>query len=275
LDTTIREYTMTKSSEALATSGSEEQKAEGNSEPSFTFNEVIEALRAETDKLMPDNALLEGAKAGIRAKVVEAMVNGARKTVLDNDGNTPMHLAVMSGNRDLVQFMIGQEFAADLMNKAGFTPLNYTVDGKHADIASDLAVAGADVNHAIPGLNETLLMIAAYRNIPAFVEVLLMHGARTDERDSNGVTAFMRAAGQGNLDCLRLLMGAGADPYLKSNTGRTVFDFAKRTCGPQLVECLANYLTEYTQRIAREGSAKPVSTMKTISLRKTEYIPNG
>ncbi|TAL28190.1 MAG: hypothetical protein EPN97_15160 [Alphaproteobacteria bacterium] len=266
---------MTKSSDALAVSGKEEPEDEGNAAQSFTFDEVMEALRAETDRLMPDNALLEGAKAGDYAKVIEALANGARKTAVDNDGNTAVHLAVISGNRDIVQFMLGREFAADLANKSGFTPLSYAVAGKYAEIAGDLAAAGANVNHAISGLKETLLMIAAYRDIPELVETLLKSGARVDEKDSNGVTAFMRAAGQGNLDCLRSLMDAGADPYLKSDTGNTAFAFAKRTGGAQAVECLNAYLTEYMERVARVGSAKPVSTMKTISLKKTEYIPHG
>lgn len=268
-------FTMTKSSEMLATSGEEQQEAEGNPAQSLTFDQVMAALRAETDKLQPDNALLEGAADGNHAKVAEALANGASKAAVGNDGNTPMHLAVLSGNRGLVQFLLAQQFPADLTNNLGFTPLYYAVRRKTAEVADDLALAGGNVNHATPGLRETLLMIAAYYDVPDVVKCLLKHGARVDEKDSNGATAFMRAAGEGNLDCLTLLMDAGADPYLKSNTGNTAFSFAKRKGGAQAVESLTAYVTEYTERVAREGSAKPVSTMKTISLKKPEYIPNG
>ena len=238
-----------------------------------TFEQALKALREETDRLNTGPALLQASRAGNLAGIQTALDNGADKSFTDDAGNSAAHFAAQSGARDVVQFMIAQKFPTDLTNNAGFTPLTFAVSGAHVDILNDLADAGGNVNHATPDLKETLLMSAAYRDAPALVAALLKAGAAFDSQDTNGVSAFMRAAGQNNTDCLQMLMEAGANPYLTSKTSRTAYDFAKRTRAEAALSRLDAYIPAYTARTAHEGQAQAITPMKKLALRKPDYIP--
>jgi hypothetical protein len=240
-----------------------------------TLDDALDDIRAAMDKVFANESLLLGARAGDFARVQAAVANGADKAQADEHGNTAMHLAALSGNRPLVAYLIGQKFAPDLTNKAGFTPLASAISGGHAEIADDLTLAGANVNHAIPGLKETLLMVAAYRDLPALVAGLIKHGAVVDARDNNGVTAAMRAAAQDSAVCLALLMDGGADPYLKSNSGRTAYDFARRSRAAGAIGYLSEYMPEYLARVAEQGQKSEIKTLKKISFKAPDYIPVG
>jgi ankyrin repeat protein len=253
--------------EQLAVSEDESQ------ETAATFEDALNEMRAAMDKAYSNEALIAACRDGdiMRAKL--AVSNGADRTVTDEDGNTPMHLAALSGNRELTTFLLAEKFAFDLSNKAGFTPLANAISGGHVEIADDLSVAGANVNHAL-ALNETLLMMAAYRDLPAIVAGLIKHGAAVDAQDKNGVSAAMRAAGQNSALCLKLIMDGGANPYLTSKSGRTAYDFAKRTRAADTMTYLDNYLTEYATRTAEKGQEHGTTAMKKISFRKPDgYIP--
>lgn len=226
---------MAQSSENKAATGDVPEQIEAPA----GFEDIVQPLQAEADRAQSSNAMLEGACRGDYARVIRALANGADKTATDNDGNTAVHLAVASGCRELVQLLLGLKFPADLANKAGFTPLAAAASSGLACIADDLASIGADVNYATPGIRETPLMIAAYRNFPALISCLLKHGAKANELDANGATAAMRAAGQDNAECLSLLLTGGADAAIKSNSGRTVWDFALRTKAKEALDVLA------------------------------------
>ncbi|MEZ0224201.1 MAG: ankyrin repeat domain-containing protein [Alphaproteobacteria bacterium] len=202
------------------------------------FEETVQMLQSEADRAQSSNAMLEGACRGDYAKVIRALANGADKTASDNDGNTAMHLSVAAGCRDVVELLLGLKFPADLSNKAGFTPLSSAASAGHTAIAEDLLLAGVNANHETPGILETPLMIATYRDFPALVSCLLKHGAKVDQQDANGATAAMRAAGQNNAECLSLLLTAGADRAVTSKSGRTVRDFALRTKATEALDVL-------------------------------------
>ena len=60
------------------------------------------------------------------------------------------------------------------------------------------------------------------------VRECLQAGADVDDKDSDGRTALMRAAGVGDADCVRLLIEAGADVEDKDSGGRTALMRAAR-----------------------------------------------
>ncbi|MBL8064521.1 MAG: ankyrin repeat domain-containing protein [Chthonomonadaceae bacterium] len=62
---------------------------------------------------------------------------------------------------------------------------------------------------------------------PTSVGELLAHGVEVDSRDSLGQTPLMLAAGRGGVECVRLLLAAGADPKARDRAWRTAIDRAR------------------------------------------------
>ena len=91
-------------------------------------------------------------------------------------------------------------------------------DGNVA-LLEQLLASGADPNVRAGVNGWTPLMHAVHKNQPGSVRVLLAHGARPDERGGAGVTALIMAAGYGYADTVKLLLDAGASPYLKAENG--------------------------------------------------------
>ena len=109
----------------------------------------------------------------------------------------------------------------------------------HADMALFLLERGADPGHT--GAGRTALHSAVQRRMPAVVTALLEHGADPNARlerrlpfvsrrisQDNGLTPsntvatpFFLAASFGDLESMRLLIDAGADPLLLTEDGTT------------------------------------------------------
>lgn len=98
-----------------------------------------------------------------------------------------------------------------------------------ADVLEMLIEAGADVNWKDSD-GGTALHEAAYGDwgSPTAIAVLLRHGAEPDATTTHGVTPLMLAADRGEIDCIKLLLNAGADPKRKDLEGKSAIDYAMR-----------------------------------------------
>jgi ankyrin repeat protein len=103
----------------------------------------------------------------------------------DEDGNTPLHLAVRAGKGGRVDCLMKARADINIKNKEGQTPLDCALAGDCADIVRQL---GPNV------------------------------------QDEKGDTALHRAIRAGDLNKVNLLMDAGASRDIKNNAGQTVFD---------------------------------------------------
>lgn len=115
--------------------------------------------------------------------VQELLERGADVNFQDEDGGwTPLHNAVQSGRKDIV----------DLLLLSGADPCRRKKNG-----ATPFIIAGLEGNVEL-------------------LQLLLSKGANVNESDENGFTAFMEAASYGKVDALRFLYEKGA----KVNLGR-------------------------------------------------------
>lgn len=136
----------------------------------------------------------------------------------DGDGHTPAEVAALCGNSDIVAYLVGRGAAP---------PGLQGVDGLLAAVmAGDRTRALAFPAAVVAELRERpwLIVWAASRGRPAAVALLLDLGVDVNALGRADVpgeqpwqTALHTAAGDGNLDLLRLLLAAGADPNLRDN----------------------------------------------------------
>lgn len=86
------------------------------------------------------------AKGDIAQVRVMLEANPALLTSEDDMGATPLHWAVLSGNKDLVNYLLDEEADLDARQKAGITPLMVAIGLGRADIAQILINRGSDVS---------------------------------------------------------------------------------------------------------------------------------
>ncbi len=110
----------------------------------------------------------------------------------------------------------------------GFTALHLGAFFGRAETLTLLLELGADVDAV--SLNPTnvhpLHSAVAGGNLRC-VEILLGHGAQPNAHQHGGWTALMGAAASGREDMVSLLISYGADPAVASDDGRTARDLAR------------------------------------------------
>jgi ankyrin repeat protein len=91
---------------------------------------------------------------------------------------------------------------------------------------SRLRREGIDLN-APSGVNRwPPLHHAVHKNRSESIRALAAAGARVDERDPNGITALMMAAGYGYTEAAAALLNAGADAEMRDYRGKSARDYA-------------------------------------------------
>jgi len=160
-------------------------------------------------------------------RLIEA---GADVTAANDYGATPMSEAAIRGDVEILELLLDAGADVDSPNADGQTALMVLARTDNVAAARLLLERGADVNAVERRKGQTALMWAAAQSRPAMVALLLEFGAdvgaRSYEYDwerrvtaeprlkdiaPGGFTPLLFAARQGCVECVRLLLDAGAD----------------------------------------------------------------
>jgi ankyrin repeat protein len=139
-----------------------------------------------------------------------------------SSGSTPLLVATVRGYVPLALFLLEQG-ADPNVGDAGFTPLHWAAGSWESGIANSLD-GFADAMSGIPDRQAKLQL----------VRTLLARGANPNARmtrrtpgfaggysDAMGATPFLLASAAADIEMMRLLLTAGADPALTTATGAT------------------------------------------------------
>ena len=120
---------------------------------------------------------------------------------MDEDKNTPLHVAALNGNTDVINVVI--QHAADVNERGHFgrTALHHAYEKGHVACVYELMTHGADVDVRGSELESTPLQLTAHFDHSNCAKVLLQHcGASINATNKRGQTALHCAAVTGHLD---------------------------------------------------------------------------
>ena len=175
------------------------------------------------------------------ADIIEKLLKaGADANAVSTEGETALMTASRTGKVDAVKVLLAH--GADVNAHEswhGETALMWAVAQKHAAVAKELLAKGADVNaHStinkwerqnsaeprekwLPLGGLTALEFAARQGCVDCVPVLLQAGADINAADPDGITPLLSAIINGHYDVANLLLEKGANPNVADRTGRT------------------------------------------------------
>ncbi len=134
--------------------------------------------------LLDKRPFLKAVKAGdlgrVKALLAEKPALIRSQTLL---GDTALHLAVASGNTNVVALLLSRGADVNAKGESNVTPLLLAASTGNAQIAEALLRAGADVNATGYRHNDTPLHVAALHGYARVVKVLLAHGAEVNAED--------------------------------------------------------------------------------------------
>jgi ankyrin repeat protein len=172
--------------------------------------------------------------------------------------------ASRQGARDAVRALAEAQADLDLVDPEGTTALMLAINNAHYGVAAELIEQGADANVAdatgmtalyaavnmntlgdLPGrpapkptgtltavdVTRMLLARGANPNARLLKPILMRHHSAGDAALGEGATPLLRAAKTGDIEMMRLLLGAGADASLTTRNQTTALMFAAGPTG--------------------------------------------
>jgi ankyrin repeat protein len=172
----------------------------------------------------PSSEIHEAAWTGNLARV-KALLKDNTATALtkDNNGWTPLHLAVFNGHKDVAELLLANKADVNAKDNDGKTPLQIATGNGYNDVVELLLANKAAIN-AKDNNGETALhwAVEGKRNHKDMVEMLLANKADVNSKDNNGDTALHWAVGRsGDKDIAELLLANKAEVNAKDNKGTT------------------------------------------------------
>ncbi|MEO7650104.1 MAG: ankyrin repeat domain-containing protein, partial [Bryobacteraceae bacterium] len=196
--------------------------------------------------------LVAAYEAGASEAVKALLDAGADVTVADSDGVSVLLNAAQTDDIGIIRLLLAKNAPVPAKHKFLKTALSPVAGLGNIEATKLMLAAGADVNasgDATPssvkngpialGSFTPLLFAAAYGGVDT-VRLLLDAGANVNAQDVRGMTPLMLAIATDRPDpgTVKLLLARGADTKLKSKSGETALDWARKFRDPRILAAL-------------------------------------
>ncbi|XP_023232253.1 titin homolog [Centruroides sculpturatus] len=152
----------------------------------------------------------------------------------DNDGYSPLHLAVISGNKVMARFLLRMGADVDAVDNEKHTCVHWATVCADVESLEILIDAGAKIStsdiHGAHPMHYVAQMSGRYnpnrRAALGVLRLLLQHGAQVDCRDQEGRQPLLWAACSGSSDAILSIISAGGSIDAKDNDGLSALHYA-------------------------------------------------
>lgn len=126
----------------------------------------------------------------------------------------------------------------------GRTLMHYAVIGNNSGVISLLSKIGVSVNLCDDNFNTPLHFAVLHKAYYSVCELIKIDGIDLNAPGEFDQTPLHKAVIVGNLDIIKLLINAGADPLMVDEKNQSPLDYAKDEGDEKII----NYLVEITNR---------------------------
>lgn len=176
---------------------------------------------------------------------------------LDEQGNTPLNLAVAYNNKETVKFLIDKKANINLKDPYDYNAFHIACEEGHLEIVKELLSVFKDpLNQKTPE-GDTPLLIACANDREELVEFLIDCGGNIDATDYNGFNTFHFACQNGWISIVEKILN-NKKKYLnidlKTLQGDTPLILACQQGEKEIVELLLEHGADITTRNADDNS---------------------
>ncbi len=176
----------------------------------INYVSFTQTIPQEFDNTETVNLLFKTAWANMDGSMIDFLIKkGAEVKILDEEGNTLLHLALSLANRYIdpssLQNVLKQGLDVRTKNKFGKTPWDLAKENGH-----DRELFNSAIN------SETIDQ----------VKYLIENGADINAKDESSLTALHHAVLNGNMEMIQLVIENGSDINVKNKSGYTPSDLA-------------------------------------------------
>ncbi|KAF8557484.1 ankyrin [Imleria badia] len=181
---------------------------------------------------LPTDIILDASRSASNAAMIRLCLSkGCNINFFSSTEDTPLHLTLASyprsedGCSESIQVLIDAGCNPSTCNLAGETPLHLAIRRGYVSIVEYLLALH------VP-LPPDILLTASKSPEPAIIPLLISKGADVHVVAANGDTPLHRALDtlmantEGRLNCVKELIDAGCNPWLRNADGKTPFDLA-------------------------------------------------
>ena len=176
------------------------------------------------DKFLPPGGLtplLLSSRQG-RLDATRALVeSGADINLVDPDRHTPLILALINGHVDVAKYLIEKGADVNMSDKVGRTALWAAVDLHRVPMSN--RPAPREFDDSASSLDVIKLLLARGANVDAALRQQVPYRTKLDRGGDGvlgtGTTPLIRAGKSADVEVIKLLLGAGADPKATTTNG--------------------------------------------------------
>ena len=153
--------------------------------------------------------------------------NKANINYSDDDGFTPLNIAIESGDMELTKFLITNGANVNSLMQDGVSLIGYAIAQNNMDLLQILIENGANVNYTGgDSWANTPLQTASRLGLDNVVRILLTRNADINAVDMNGNTALHTAALNSQLSIVKLLLEKNPNLDIQNKVGNTALHLA-------------------------------------------------
>ena len=207
-------------------------------------------------------------KTGEPSKIIALINCGANVNALNEYLETPLHEAVFSGAAEIIRLLVDHGANLEAKNRPYFAPLDIMlrIRAKNAEGRPmgwwDIAFERVNADGHIGTSTQTPLHIAARSNQLKVLTALLDGGANIEAPNYHGETALHLAVFGGNSLIVAELVKRGANLNATSRTGKTPLEYAAQIEEYEIVDKLQK-ATQQAHEIPQEKPKAVFPTAKT------------
>jgi ankyrin repeat protein len=159
---------------------------------------------------------------------------GADMTIGDMDNTQPIHCAAVSGNIRVAELLLAKGATVNDRDDNGATPLSFAAGRRHPEMIRYLIEKGADVHIPSSQGMEPIF----FAGTPEIAAIILDNGGEVNAQANDGITPLHGAVWRGRTELLRFLLERGADPNLRNGEGQTPLYLVNGDSARQIAELL-------------------------------------